>query len=184
MRSFTGTAVCVLLASLILSCGSTEPDSAAFTMAATVNGGPWAPGGAGTTPPIATLYSGDNTLLLNGTQSGVSPATRGISIEVRGVTGPGTYILADTSSSGGSAVYSESSGSFANGDFTMTFYWTSASRTGHLIVTELDLAAGSLAGTFDFTAANPLSGTVSITSGTFSGHFASTPGSAHLGVSQ
>ena len=176
--SVRGRTVSWLLVCLTLGCGSTDPDDSGFTMAALVNGASWSPGGDGTTPPTATLYTGDNTLVLNGTQSGVSPKTQGISIAARNVVGPGTYVLADTGSAGGSALYSKSDGSIFNGDWTMTFYWTSSTQTGSLVVTELDLAGRTISGTFNFKAANPLSGVVSVTSGTFSGRLATTSGSA------
>jgi hypothetical protein len=163
---------------LILACGTTDPDTGNFTMAARVNGGSWAPGGTGTTPPTATFYEGDHTLVFGGTQSGVSPKTRGINVQARNVIGAGSYPLVAASDSQGSAIYTESNGSIFDGDFTFTFYWTSATRTGAVIVTDLDMARQNISGTFSFDAATPQGQVVIISGGTFSGRFATLPGSA------
>ncbi len=146
-------------------------------MAAVVNGTSWAPGGEGTTAPMATLYEGDHTLLFNGTQSGVSPKTRGISVEIRNVVAPGSYPLGSPEAGGGSATYTESNGSIIDGDFTLTFYFTSATRTGNVLVTGIDLERQTITGTFSFEAARSDGGLVRVTAGEFNGPFTSVPGS-------
>jgi hypothetical protein len=150
--------------------GSTEPDSGAFDMTASVSDIPWSAGGEGTTPPTAFLYRGDHTLLVSGTQSGVSPATRGIGLEARNVVEPGTYELADLSATVGSATYSESNGSIFNGDFTLDVFTTSAAHPGTLVVTAIDTVRHTISGIFAFEAADATRGVLHIGSGSFEGH--------------
>jgi hypothetical protein len=181
MFAFPGTArlvVRVVILLLILACGTTDPSSG-FTITALVNGSSWAPGGAEPSPPMATLYEGDHTLVLGGTQAGISPRSRGIGIDVRNVTGPGSYPLAAASDGQSSATYTETFGTIGGGDFNLVFYLTSATRTGILDITHLDLTRQTISGSFSFEAATAQGVLVSVTSGAFNGRFASAPGSGH-----
>jgi hypothetical protein len=150
--------------------GSTEPNTGAFDMTASVSGILWSAGGEGTTPPMAFLYRGDHTLLVGGTQSGVSPATRGIGLEARNVVAPGTYELADLSATVGSGTYSESNGSIFDGDFTLDVFTTSAAHAGTLVVTAIDTVRHTISGNFAFEAADATRRVLHIGSGSFEGH--------------
>jgi hypothetical protein len=180
MSAFTCTAplvVRVVTPLLLLACGTTDPSSG-FTISALVNGSSWAPVGSEPSPPTAILYEGDHTLALSGTQAGITPRSRGIGIDVRDVVGPGSFPLAAASDGQSSATYSETFGTLGGGDFNLVFYTTSATRTGTLVITHLDMTRQTISGTFSFDAATAQGGVVAITGGAFSGRFASQPGSA------
>lgn len=155
-------------------CGDPNGPTSDVTIAAVVNGIVWRPGGPGAPPTYAMYYEGDSTLSVGGLRATSSGHSEQIGISLRHVTGPGTYALEDpTTASAG--LYVASDGHLLDGTLTMTWYWTSAARRGRVTISTLDPATHTARGTFEFEAETYTGARVTVTDGSFDGHYETNP---------
>ncbi|AKQ46655.1 hypothetical protein TH63_15150 [Rufibacter radiotolerans] len=99
---------------------------------------------------VEISYSGDNTLKIKGTDS-CKDTMRVIRLEIRNITGPGTYVLDHATTPQGTSTGNTASLQFpyfrpANLTGPLT---TDAQHTGRVILTEFDAAQRVLSGTFE-----------------------------------
>ena len=162
-----------LISWALAGCGDPTGPADDFVLTAQVNGRAWQAGGPGG-PPHAFFYEGDSTISVGGGRLG-SGYSDGIAVSIRRVTGPGTYPLGDpaTSSAG---LYSRLQGTLGDGTSTWTWYWTSAVRRGTVVLTAFEPSTNTLQGTFTFEAETALGAWVTVTGGSFSGHYQTSNG--------
>ena len=169
-----------LLALLALSFASCKKDvdelpeatqTGANTFGARLNGEFWVPQGFGimpTAPQIEARYGGNNSVFINARNFGSSPTETEFEIHLQGVTGPGTYLLNQTT-----AIYPSQSASY--GYFVrrrirpLNEYITSAAEGGRVVVTKFDPTNNIISGTFEFRAADKdnTSDVITVTDGRF-----------------
>jgi Family of unknown function (DUF6252) len=168
-----------LLAALFgatVTCGNGTDSSETPTIAirASVNGGTWRPGtGPGSPLPYATLYEGNGVLVVGGL-SGAPPRMEQLILSLHGVTGPGTFLLADTATKT-SASYILIEGHLSDPDYRWTWYRTSDSVGGTAVLTTFDPGGHRLSGTFRFDALSPQGVLVHVTDGSFDGRYSTSP---------
>jgi len=170
-RYRTSVAFDVMLISLALAgCGDPTGPKDEVVLTAQVNGSAWEAGGRGAPPTYATFYEGDSTLSVGGLRSGGSGYSDQIGLDIRHVTGPGTYALGDpaTTSSG---LFVVSQGTFADSTWTMTWYSTSTAHRGTVVITTFEPSTHTLQGTFAFEAQAGSGAWVTVTGGSFIGHY-------------
>lgn len=170
----------VLLASVLLtlclSCKKEisnlpgETQTGAGTFGARVNGELWGPLKAGilpTAPILEARYGGQRSVFINARNFSRTPIETEMEIYLRGITGPGTYPLNQTTakSPGQSASYAY----YVKRNMHVEDEWiTSAEATGEVVVTRFDTVNHVIAGTFQFTAnARYGSAPITVTEGRF-----------------
>src|SRR5688572_24442702 len=151
-----------LLAFSIASCKKDvdelpEPtQTGANTFGAKLNGAFWAPQGFGimpTAPLVEARYGGNNSVFINARNFGSSPTEAEFELHLQNVTGPGTYLLNQST-----ALYPSQSASY--GYFVrrrirpLNEYITDAQNTGRVEVTKFDQTNNIISGTFEFRAAD------------------------------
>jgi len=168
-----------LLAALLgatVTCGNGTDSSEAATISiqARINGGTWRPGtGPGSPLPYATLYEGNGVLSVGGL-SGAPPRMEELNLSLHEVTGPGTFLLADTATKT-SATYILIEGHLSDPDYRWTWYRTSDSVGGSVVLTTFEPGSHRLRGTFRFDALSPQGVLVHVTDGSFDGRYNTSP---------
>lgn len=128
--------------------------SGAGTFGAKVNGENWGPLKAGivpTAPLLEARFAAGNSVVINARNFSRTPIETEMEIYLKGVTGPGTYQLNQTTNA-----YPNQSASYAyyvKRNLNIEDEWiTSTAATGEVVITRFDTASRILAGTFRFTA--------------------------------
>ena len=166
--------VVMLISWTLAGCGDPTGPKDDVVLTAQVNGLAWHAGGPGAPPTHATFYEGDSTVGVGGLRSGGGGHSDQIGLFIRRVTGPGTYPLGDPAT--GSAFYVVSEGTIADGTWTMTWYSTSAARRGTVVITVFEPSTNTLQGTFTFEAETGGGAWVTVTGGSFTGHYQTSKG--------
>jgi hypothetical protein len=142
----------------------------AGTFGANVNGENWGPLKAGivpTAPLLEARFAAGNAVVINARNFSRTPVETEMEIYLKGVTGPGTYLLNQTTNA-----YPNQSASYAyyvKRNLNIEDEWiTSAAATGEVVITTFDTASRILSGTFRFTAnAKYGSAPITVTGGRF-----------------
>ena len=149
--------IAVLTASLFVSCKKEVAElppatqSGAHTFGAKVNGVNWTPRGFGpftATAALQVYINANMDVTINAMDLSASPTETEFEILLKGVTGPGTYLL-------------NSNTTYPSTSFNYAYYvkrvltpqeeWiTSASQTGFVIITKFDIPNKIVSGTFQF----------------------------------
>lgn len=141
------------------------------TFGARINGNFWMPQGFGvvpTTPILEANFAGSNSIRINARNFGSSPTETEMEIILFNITGPGTYLLNQTTAKYPN--HSASYGYYVERRFTPKYEWiTSATHTGRVDVTRYDKTAKIISGTFEFSAKEMSDATspLSVTEGRF-----------------
>jgi len=178
LRNAVGAlALCIALAS---GCGDPAAPRPSIAMSATVNGLPWHAGGPGAPPGSAFLIPHlDQALSVAAVRVVSSPyqyIREDISLSIAHVTGPGSYVLGSPWALGSppgtaSATYHVFETRISDSSFTNTYYYTSPTAAGTVVLNQFDPATRTVAGRFSFEAESGTGTRVVITSGSFSGHY-------------
>lgn len=153
------TAICFFV--LVSSCKKDVEElppatqTGANTFGAKINGAFWVPQGFGPIPANdildARLLPGGD-VYINARNFSSSPNETEFEIYLKGVTGPGTYLLNKTVPYPSS---SENYGYYVKRNLTPQNEWiTSATSTGSVTITRFDVSAMIISGTFQFNALN------------------------------
>lgn len=125
------------------------------TFGARLNGEFWVPRGFGIAPTGPTLearYSGNNSVFINASDFSSSPTETEFEICLRNVTGPGTYLLNQTTER--FPAQTASYGYYERRRIRpLSVYITSAVKGGRVEVTRFDPVNHIISGTFEFQAA-------------------------------
>ncbi|MEO6613100.1 MAG: DUF6252 family protein [Chitinophagaceae bacterium] len=165
-----------LAAFLLVSCKKEVAElppatqTGANTFGAKVNGVNWIPKGFAGIPSNDILEArvlGSTDLYINAMDISSSPTETEFEISIKGITGPGTYILnANTSYPSSVANYAY----YVKRILTpKEEYLTSSSQTGSVIITRFDLSNKIISGTFQFNMGDIFepSRSISVTDGRF-----------------
>jgi hypothetical protein len=173
-------AIAAMLAAALLTvvdCDSgTAPNpSARISMSATIDGAAWI---AATpkhgTPPYASYYPWDSTLVISGIRSYGTDSALGIVVILGPVTGPGSFPLGPHSSRSYGTLF-RATGDVYAGTYRTRWWYTDDSTSGSATVTTFDPATRHLDGSFSFIARDSTGLTRQVAQGLFSGTWIASP---------
>jgi Family of unknown function (DUF6252) len=121
-----------------------------------IDGKLWVPAGFGiipTAPILEARYGGNHTIFINARNFSSSPTETEFELYLKNITGPGSYLLNETT-----AKYPSQTASYAyyvRRKVTPENEWiTNTQYTGHIQVTAYDTVNNFISGTFEFNVVN------------------------------
>lgn len=137
----------------------------ANTFGAKIDGAFWVPQGFGIVPTASVLearFSGTDGVFINARNFSSSPTETEFEIYLKDITGPGTYLLNQTTQK--EPNHSASYAYYVKRKITpLNEYITGASYTGKVELTKFDIANHIISGTFEFIAGDIDTPSLSIT---------------------